>query len=423
MLSYCALDMGCARDIVVTGTGLLTAAGGDVAATWEKVLAGDTSAIRPHPAFAGEEFPSKLAGSLDEWDPREHFGRKELRDMDRVVKVALFAAEQAVRDAGLEPGALDEERFGVVFGTGFGGLRTTSHWVEEVARDPGTRVSPLAIPLGMPNAGAYHLARRYRALGPTRTVSTACSSSALAVAAALDQLRAGRADAMLVAGADVAAFPGIIRSWRGLRVMTLENELEGGAYKPFDVSRAGFVMGEGAAALVLETRAHAEARGVPTCGEVLGYGNNLDGGGIAAPSAPRQVACLRAALQDAGLEAGEVGFVAVHGSGTILNDPVEAEALHEVLGPTLVQDAKPVFGHLMGASGLAEVVLALESLGRGLVPSIPNLRELDPACPVRPPAEGGEAPPAPVCLVDSFGFGGTNVTLALRRTAETGAAS
>lgn len=413
--------MGFARDIMVTGTGLLTAAGGDVAATWERVLAGNTDAIRPHPDFAGDEFPSKLVGSLDGWDPREHFPRKELRDMDRVVKVALYAAERALAAAGLEPGELAEERFGVSFGTGFGGLRTTSHWVEEVARDSGTRVSPLAIPLGMPNAGAYHLARRYRALGPTRTLSTACSSSALAVAAAVDQLRAGRADAMLVAGADVAAFPGIIRSWRGLRVMSQENALGGGAYKPFDVSRGGFVMGEGAAALVLETREHAEARGAVVRGQVLGYGNNLDGGGIAAPSVPRQVACLRAALQDAGLEPGDVGFVAVHGSGTVLNDPVEAEALHTVLGPILVQDAKPVFGHLMGASGLAEVVLALESLRRGWVPPIPNLRELDPACPVAPPRAGGEAASAPVCLVDSFGFGGTNVTLVLRRVAETGA--
>ena len=170
----------------------------------------------------------------------------------------------------------------------------------------------------------------------------------------------------------------------------------------------------------METREHAEARGATIRGEVLGYGNNLDGGGIAAPSAPRQVACLRAALEDAGLAPEDVGFVAAHGSGTVLNDPVEADALHEVLGAVLVQDAKPVFGHLMGASGLAEVVLALESLRRGRVPPIPNLQDLDPACPVRPPGEGGEAPGAPVCLVDSFGFGGTNVTLALRRVAETG---
>lgn len=403
--------------MVITGVGLINAAGEDPGQVWRAWAEGDCAAIASQPQFADEAFPSKLAAPV-EFDPKERFGAREGRDMDRVSALAIFAGERALEAAGLAPGGFDPARLGVCLGTAFGGVRSSSHWYAVAATQPRGRISPLCIPMAMCNAPTYHLAHRIGAAGPSRTLSTACSSSSAALAAAVDLLRAGRADVVLAVGADAAVVPFIFRAWRGLRVMTQDNEAGSKAYRPFDEGRSGFVMGEAGVALVLETEAHARARGAPVRGEVLGYGNNLDVGGITASAQPLQAACLQGALEDGGLSAGDVGFVVAHGSGTVMNDGVEAQAITEVLGEVPVTDSKPVYGHVMGASGLVEVALALESLDRDLVPGIPNLTQLAKDCPIRVPGEGGIRPERSVCLIDSFGFGGTNVTVALRGRGE-----
>ncbi len=409
------------QTLVVTGVGLLTAAGDEPAALWERWQKGDTSAIQRYPEFEGEAYPSSLAGSLASWDRKSYFARREARDLDRSVEVALYAADRAIRLAGLKTPSekagfeADEDRFGVFYGTGYGGVRTMVDWLSVIEGNPEKSISPLAVPMATTNAACFHFSKRFGCRGTVRTYSTACSSGSLALTGAIDSLRLGKCDVALVAAADTAVFPTMLRFWKGLRVLSDQDHLGGAAFRPFDRDRTGFVMGDGASALVVETEAHAKKRGAKPLAKVLGYGNNLDGAGLTAPSVARQVACLNLALQDSGLDPDSVGHVVAHGSATALNDRVEAQAIYEVFGASpYVSESKPLYGHTMGASGLIESVLAIESLKRGRVPSIPNLENQEDEFLIQTPGDGGAPLSKNTCLINSFAFGGTNVCLAFQ---------
>lgn len=392
--------------------GLLSAAGEGVGSVWEVYSQGSTRALQVLPDMQELGLKATLGARIQDFDARARLGRKFGRDIDRATGLAQVAAEEALVQAGLDQENPDPARSGILVGTGFGGVGTFVEWSQKAARDPSLSIFPLVIPMSTNNATSYHLGRRWGWDGPSRTYSTACSSSLLALLAGADLLALGRADRVLVVGMDSALVPYVYRAWQGLRVMS-EVEAETGRYRPFADSRPGFVLGEAAAAVVLETEASARARGATCQGLFLGGGNNLDRAGITTPSEPRQIDCMRLALEDAGCEPSAIEFVAAHGSGTILNDAVEARAIAQVFGESepWVADAKPVHGHTMGASGLAELVLALTSQARRHLPAIPDVDAPGGDCPVRlPPPSGAKLEGGPF-LLNSFGFGGTNVSV------------
>ncbi|MDQ6852595.1 MAG: beta-ketoacyl-ACP synthase II [Actinomycetota bacterium] len=400
--------------VAVTGLGVKTPAGTDVEAFWTRLRSGESTA-RTIENFDPSELPIKFAGEVRDFDPVPYFGPKESRRQDRVTQLGFGAAADALGDAG-ELGA-DPSRCAVIIGTGVGGLHTLEENERIYIEKGASRVSPFFVPMMMPNATAGVVAMQLGWTGPNLCVATACSAGAHAIGEGARLIRDGTADVVMAGGTEAAVTPLTIAAFARMGALSSRNEDPKRASRPFDADRDGFVIGEGASCVVLESLDRARARGATIYGEVVGYGRNADAYHITAPSpgGAGAAACMQMALDDADMDASEIGHVNAHGTSTELNDAAEAEAVRKVFGdsPPPVTSTKGVTGHLIGAAGAVEAVATLLAVRDGIVPPTANLEHLGDGIELDvvagSPREVGSKP----AISNSFGFGGHNASLVL----------
>lgn len=414
------------RRVAVTGLGVTVALGSDPGAVFDRLMAGE-SAIRPftpEPSIPKAPMPVP-AVHCDGFDPEVCLGRATTYLTDRYAQLGLTAAVAAWRDAGLDCRTPPEERLdgAVCWGTGLGGTRAVELAYFDVLQRGRSRTSPMLIVMGMHNAAAAHIAMRFGLGGPATTTSVACASSAIAIGEALRLIRSGEAEVVVAGGSEAPLTAGMLLAWDAMRVLAPgAGDAAVSACRPFSADRAGLVLGEGGAALVLESYEHAQQRGARIYAELAGYGASCDHHHLAQPLAAGQMRALRAALDDAGLAADELDYVNAHGTGTVEGDPVEIEALRAVFGAhaasVAVSSTKSMLGHMLGATGAVEALITVLALARQQVPPTAHLTRIDPECTgVRHVAGVGESMPLRAALTSSFAFGGSNAVLAFRRHA------
>ena len=402
--------------VAVTGMGVKTPAGCDLDTYWATLLAGRSKAA-PIARFDPSDMPVRFACEVADFDPTAYLDYKEARRTDRVAQLGFGAAADALADAG-DPGA-DPARCGVVAGTGVGGLITQEEQEQILFKSGPSRVSPFLVPMMMANATAALVGMKLGWRGPNFCVATACAAGSHALGEGARLIRDGSADVMLVGGTEAAVTPIAVASFGRMGALSGRNDDPEAASRPFDAERDGFVIGEGAAFLVLERWDRAVARGARIYGELAGYGRNADAYHITAPSPGGEgaVACMQLALADAGLEPSAIGHVNAHGTSTPLNDAAEAEALVKVFGQSSVPvtSIKGSVGHLIGAAGAAEAVASLLAIRDGKVPPTANFQMAEPdLAPIDVVAGSARDVPAAPVLSNSFGFGGHNATIVLR---------
>jgi nodulation protein E len=340
------------------------------------------------------------------------------RGFDRFTRFALIAAEEAAAQANLAEATADADRFGTIIGTGLGGCEALDAAYKRLYADAQTRVPPASIPMAMYNAAASAVAARFGARGLAYAVVSACASSAHAIGQAFHAIRGGAADVILAGGADAPLAYGIIRGWESMRVLAVDNEHPAAACRPFSADRKGLVLAEGAAVLVLESFAHASARGATILGEIAGFGITSDAGHVTDPSPEGAVRAMQMAMRDANAAPSDVGYINAHGTATRANDATETAAIKQAFGDEAyrvpVSSTKSVHGHAMGASGAIEIAAALLALNDGFLPPTINLDTPDPACDLDYVPCVSRKARAELFLSNSFGFGGMNGVVAVR---------
>jgi 3-oxoacyl-[acyl-carrier-protein] synthase II len=405
--------------------GLVTALGNDVATTWAGLVEG-RSGIRRIEAFDPSRINSQIAGEVRDFDAGGILDRKEIRRTDRYAQFGLVAAAEAIRQAGLPERFEGElaERTGVILGTGLGGVGTlVDGFTTSAIRGP-DRISPFMVPMGIPNVGAGQLAIQFGMIGPNFTTVSACATGGHALGEASEIIRRGDADVMIAGGAESSVFEPMVGGFASMRALSTRNDDPGGASRPFDTGRDGFVIGEGAGVVVLETVEHAESRGAEILAELVGYGATADASHITLP-APGGIGAVRAArraLEKAGLEPAEVDHVNAHATSTPEGDKAELQAIRTIFGDhaskVTITANKSMLGHSLGAAGAIEAITTILSIREGCIPPTINLVDPDPE------AAGLDLTPntatrreVSLALSNSFGFGGQNTALVFRRWA------
>lgn len=401
--------------VVVTGMGLQTPAGAGLDAAWSTLLAG-RSVAAPIKRFDPSPLSVRFGCEMIDFDPVPYLGPKESRRVDRAAQIGFAAAADALADAG-DPGA-DPARCAVIAATGIGGLITLEEQVRIYLEKGPDRVSPFFVPMLMANATAGTIAIHFGWSGPNLCISTACAAGANAIGEATRLIRDGTSDVALAGGTECPITPPAVAAFARMGALSKRNDAPELASRPFDADRDGFVLGEGAGFVVLERADRAEARGARIYGELAGYGTNSDAFHITAPSqgGAGAAACMQLALDDAGLTAADIRHVNAHGTSTGLNDAAEAEAIGKVFGDLAppVTSTKGVTGHLVGAAGAVEAVLALQSARTGTVPPTANFERLgDDIAEIDLVHGAPREVPVGAVLSNSFGFGGHNATLVL----------
>jgi 3-oxoacyl-[acyl-carrier-protein] synthase II len=408
------------RRVVVTGLGAVTPIGNDVARYWEGLSKG-RSGVAAITLFDASRHACRFAAEVKNFDPAGWLEPKEAKRWDRFCQFGVVAAKQAVADAGLTIDAENGHRIGVSIGSGVGGLlmmETQAHVLADRGPD---RVSPFCVPMMIPNMAAGLAAIALGARGPSSAVATACAAGSNAIGDAFRTIQLGLADAMVCGGAESAITPLGVAGFASAKALSFRNDDPATASRPFDLERNGFVIGEGAGVLVLESLEHAQARGARIMAEVVGYGTTCDAHHITAPS-PGGVGgaeAMRLALVDARLAPETVDYVNAHGTSTQANDSNETAAIKSALGEYArripVSSTKSMTGHLLGGSGGIEAVASVLAIGHNLVPPTINYSTPDPACDLDVVPNQAREHVVNVVLSNSFGFGGHNVCLAFRR--------
>lgn len=394
----------------MTGLGAICAVGDDMPAMWSALLAG-RSGIGPIAGIPTSRLSASIAAEIAGFDGAAHFDSRRLALLDRTAQLAIVAAREAVRQAVLMPDPAQARRRGVIMGAAIGQSSLDAAYLAFYG-EGASRVHPLTVPRVMPNGPASHLSIEFGLRGPCYAVASACASANHAIALAADTIRAGRAEVILAGGADASIVVGVFKCWEALRVLSADT------CRPFSRDRTGLVLGEGAGVLVLEDWDHAQRRGAVILAEVAGSGMSADGADITAPDLGGAAAAMQAALDDAELDAAEVGYVNAHGTGTRLNDRVESAALHRVFGrPPPVSSSKSMIGHCLSAGGALEAVATVMALRDGMLPPTAGFREADPECDIDCVPNTARAVPIQAALSNSFAFGGLNAVLAFRRAA------
>src|SRR6058998_3797166 len=412
------------RRVAITGLGLVTPLGTNVQSTWEGLLAGRSGA-GPITRFDPSQSPVRFACEVQGFDPARYLEKKEIRRYDLFAQYAIGAAEQAVVDACLASnwGKVRLERVGVLIGTGTGGVATFEENCRALVEKGPSRVSPFFIPMYMPNAAAALISMRYGAKGPNYCTTSACASSAHSLADALQLNRNGQADVMIAGGAEAAITPLAVASFANMKALSERNDDPATASRPFDKDRDGFVMGDGAAALILEEWEHAQRRGAKIYAEVVGYGMTADAYHITAPAPDGGGAqeAMRLAMQDGAIRLDQVGYINAHGTSTPHGDAAETAAVKGVFGEharrLIFGSTKSMTGHLLGAAGAFEAAVCALVVQSGIIPPTINQFTPDPACDLNSAPNKAVKRPVEIALSNSFGFGGHNVTLAIRRAA------
>ncbi|MEJ2371968.1 MAG: beta-ketoacyl-ACP synthase II [Gemmatimonadales bacterium] len=413
------------RRVVVTGLGLVTPLGNDVEATWSGLVEGRSGA-GPITLFDATDQDVRFACEVKDFDPEPFMDRKEVKRSDRFVQFSLATAQQALDAAALLevlPG-LPKERFGVIVGSGIGGLMTLENQHLRMLERGPDRVSPFFIPLFIADMAAGLISMRYGARGPNYATVSACASSAHALGLAYRSIRTGEADVMIAGGTEATITPLCTAGFAAMKALSTRNDDPATASRPFDKYRDGFVLGEGAASLVLESLEHARGRGAPILAELVGFGQSADAYHMTAPApegAGAQVA-IRSALADAQVDTTDVDYVNAHGTSTPQNDATETAALKNVFGDhaydLVVGSTKSMTGHTLGAAGAVEGAISALVCQRGIIPPTINFEELDPECDLDYAHHGPVERDVRVAITNSFGFGGHNVTLVVRRWTE-----
>jgi 3-oxoacyl-[acyl-carrier-protein] synthase II len=409
-----------ARRVVVTGLGALTPIGNTAEELWTGLTHG-RSGIGPITKFDATGYPTRIAGEIRNFDPLAFVDKKEARRLDPYLQYAIASSVMAVGDAGLDPGKTDAERFGVLIGSGIGGITTLLEGEHVLLAKGPDRVSPFIIPMLIVNMASGLVSMRFGAKGPNSSVVTACATGNHAIGDAFKLIRYDEADVMIAGGAEAIIVPLTIAGFCAMKAMSTRNDDPQGASRPFDAGRDGFVCGEGAGMVVLESLEHAVRRDARIYAEVIGYGMTGDAHHMTAPD-PQGDGAARAmalALKSAKLQPSEVGYINAHGTSTPYNDKFETIAIKRVFGEhaekLAVSSTKSMTGHLLGAAGGVEAIATTLALHHGLLPPTINYQTPDPDCDLDYVPNQARKQDVEVALSNAFGFGGTNATLAFRK--------
>lgn len=409
--------------VVVTGLGVVSAVGNSVPELWQ-AIAGGCSGVAPITHFDATEHATQFAAEVKGFSPSPYMNSKEARRFDPFVHYAASAAGQAIADAGLESdSSLDHARVGVLIGSGIGGIGTLSEQCANLVAKGPRGISPFFIPAAIINMAGAWVATKWGYTGANFGLSSACATGNHAIGEAAAMIRRGAADVVVCGGAEAPIVPIGIGGFNALRALSTQNDDPVGACRPFDKRRDGFVMGEGAGILILESRERAEQRGARIYAELAGYGATADAYHAVAPEPKGRGAAqaMEQALQNAGIQPHEVDYINAHGTGTELNDPIETMAIKQALGDaafkTAISSTKPLTGHLLGAASALEAVITVMAMQHNLLPPTINLTTPDPECDldyvplVSRPAE------IRVAMSNAFGFGGHNASVVFRKLA------
>ena len=412
------------KRVVVTGLGCVSPLGNDVDSTWRGILTGQ-SGVGYISHFDASEFETRIAAEVKGFEPEKVFGHRETRRMDRFTQLALAATLQAVDHAGLVIGADNHDRCGVIIGTGIGGIGTIYEQIQVFSTKGPRRVSPFLVPMMIPDAAGGMIAIHLGIRGPNMAVVTACATGTNAVGEAAEIIRRGQADVIFAGGSEAAIVPIAMAGMNVMNALSTRNENPQAASRPFDQERDGFVMGEGAAVLVVESLEHARLRGVKILAEVTGYATTNDAYHISAPAENGEGAasCMQLALGNAGLKTTEISYINAHGTSTLLNDKSETAAIKKVFGEQSydvpISSTKSMTGHLLGASGALEAVFCVKALQDAIIPPTINYETPDPECDLDYVPNSARQSDLSHVMSNSFGFGGHNATIILSRYVDT----
>jgi 3-oxoacyl-[acyl-carrier-protein] synthase II len=410
------------RRVVVTGLGAVTPLGNDVETTWQNLIAGE-SAAAPITQFDASEYPVHFACELKDFDPTNWIDKRQARRMDRFAQMILAGARQAEADSGLDI-EREADRIGASVATGIGGLKAFQDCYDVLlARGP-DRVNPFSIPAIIPNMGAAWVSMELGTRGPLSAQCTACAASNMAIGEGADAIRLGRADVMMCGGTEAPVTRVGVAGFSSMRALSRRNEDPKRASRPFDAARDGFVMGEAGAVVVLEELEHARTRGAKIYAELLGYGLSSDAKHITEPdpTGENPARAMRMALRDAGVDAGEVGYINAHGTSTPLGDASETRVIKLAVGEELapkvpISSTKGATGHCLGAAGAVEAIFTVLAVERGYLPPTINYETLDPECDLDYIPNEARKADIRVGVSNSFGFGGHNACVVFARYA------
>lgn len=416
------------KRVVITGLGALTPVGKSAPETWRALVNGENG-IAPITAFDASQYKTQFAGEVKGFDPTTVIDKKEARKMDRFTQFSVCVADEALRDSGLDLEKEDRTRVGVIWGSGMGGLLTIEEQIIDFAKGDGVpRFNPFMIPKAIPSIAAGQISIRFGLVGLSFSVSTACSSSSHAVASAFDQLRLGHADILLTGGADADVTYSGVGGFSSMHALSTNNEHPERASRPFSKSRDGFVLGEGAACLILEEYEHAKARGAKIYAEMVGEGMTSDAYHMTAPDPDGKGAerVMRLAIKDAGLQPEDIDYINTHGTSTPLGDVTELKAIQRVFGNHVydmnLDSTKSMTGHLIGAAGAVEALACIMALKEGIIPPTINHdpEDLDENIDYRINFTFDKAQKRDIryALSNTFGFGGHNACLLFKKWEE-----
>ncbi len=407
------------RRVVITGIGAVTPVGNDIETMWDSLVNGKNG-IDYIKSFDTEKLKVKVAAEVKDFDPTKYIEKKELRKTDLFCQYAIAAACQAVEDSGII-GTIEDEKLGVYVGSGTGGMHTFFTQCENMIAEK--KISPFFIPMMIGNMAAGLIAIRFSAQGPCLPVVTACATSTHAVGEAFHAIKNGYADAIITGGAEAAITPLAIAGFSSCMALSTRNDPNSSSI-PFDKRRDGFVMGEGAGILVLEEYEHAVARGAKIYAEVAGYGNTCDAHHVTAPDpeAAGAARCVEIALKEAGITDDDTLYINAHGTSTPANDKTETAAFKRALGEkaydAYISSTKSMTGHMLGATGAVEAIVAALAVKNGIVPPTIGLEEPDPECDLNYVPNKAVEAPLTAAASTTFGFGGHNACIALKKVSE-----
>ena len=414
------------RRVVVTGLGLITSVGNDVSSTWESLLSG-VSGTDTIQAFDPSDLDVRLASEVKDFDPGLYMDRKEIKRTDRFTQFAIAATEQAMKSAGYEDGSapdVDPDRFGVITGSGIGGIITLEEQHRTLLDRGPSRVSPFFVPMFIADMAPGLISMRYSAKGPNYPTVSACASSGHAIGNAFRLIRDGVCDVVITGGSEAAVTPLTMAGFASMKALSTRNDSPETASRPFDAHRDGFVLGEGCGMVILEDLELAQARGAEIIAEVIGYGLTADAYHMTAPAPEGEGAqrAMRAALEDGDLDPTDVDYINAHGTSTPHNDATETLAIKQVFGDhayeLVVSSTKSMTGHTLGAAGGVEFAITALITAEGKIPPTINFSEADPECDLNYAHNEVVERDVKVGLTNSFGFGGHNACLAVRKWEE-----
>ena len=411
------------RRVVVTGIGALTAIG-DTFAEYKQALLEGKSGANPITRFDATLFKTRFACELKNFNPEDHIHKREVRRMDPYSHYAMVVAEEAMQHSGLDLERLDPDRCGVIWGSGIGGFETIEHDIAEATLATGEpKYSPFLIPKLIADIAPGHISMKYNFRGPNYTTVSACASSSHSISAAMDAIRLNRADVMITGGSEAAVTKAGIGGFSSMKALSERNDDYLTASRPFDLDRDGFVLGEGAGALILEEYEHAKKRGATIYAEIAGFGATADAYHLTAPHPEGLGAAnvMRLALRDAGLNPEDIGYINVHGTSTPLGDVAEVKAIQQVFGDHAfklnISSTKSMTGHLLGAAGAIEAIAGIIAINEGYIPPTINHFTDDPAFDPRLNFTFNEAQQRKIdaFVSNTFGFGGHNSSVVIKR--------